>query len=104
VHRFSRWRVPLSEAATVADVIGLMRDYLAKISPEDIGKLPPPCWDCLTTRDIASSAVVLIREEIHFAGEGDAAEVLHEIAHTFVAASTRIAAIQARDQPIDSGE
>ena len=100
MHRFSRWKVPLSEAQTVGEVATLMSDYLKTIGAGDVEGLPASCREALNTDDIPGSAVVLIREELHYAGAPEVAAMLHEIAHTFVAASTRIASIQARGQPV----
>ncbi len=99
MHRFSRWKIPLSQAQSVSEVITLIGDYLKAIPAADIESLPASCRDALTESEIPGSAVVLIREELRYAGGDPAvAEKLHEIAHTFVAASNRIASIQARGQ------
>ena len=100
MHRFSRWKVPLSEAQSVADVVRLMSDYLATIGPEAMEVMPEACRHALTVEDIPGAAVVLIREELHFSGNEIIGAMLHEIAHTYVAASHRIASIQSRGQPI----
>ena len=100
MHRFSHWKVPLSEAQSVSEVTALMHNYLGTLGPEVIAALPPSCWDALTVDDLAGSAVVLVREELRYAGKPEIAEVLHEIAHTFVAASTRMASIEMRGQPM----
>jgi hypothetical protein len=100
MHRFSRWKVPLTEAQSVQQVVKLMRDYVATIGVEDLGALPETCRQALTAEDIQGSAVILVREELQFSGDPTVAEMLHEIAHTFVAASTRMASVQARGQPL----
>jgi len=100
MHRFSRWKLPLSEAQTVGDVLALMDEYLKTIPPTEIERLPADTWDALGTSDIAGSALVLVRGELHYTGDPEISAILHEIAHTFVAASTRIASIQARGQPV----
>ena len=89
-------------AQAVPEVVALMRDYIATLTPEEIATLPASVWDALNVDDISGSAVVLIREELNLVGKSDAADLLHEIAHTFVAASTRLASIQARGQPFTS--
>jgi hypothetical protein len=99
LHRFSRWKIPLTEALTVEQVVGLMSAYVATVSPQDRASLPEVCRRALTVEDIAGSAVILVREELQFAGDAAIGEMLHELAHTFVAASSRIASIQARGQP-----
>ena len=96
MHKFSRWKVPLSDAQTVSDVVKLMEDYLKTITGTTVEGLPASCWEALNVQDISGSAVVLIREELHYMGDAKVSEVLHEIAHTYVAASHRIASIQAR--------
>jgi len=102
MHRFSHWKVPLSEAQSVSEVTALMHNYLGTLGPDVIAALPPSCWDALTVDDLPGSAVVLVREELHYSGKAEIAEMLHEIAHTFVAASTRVASLEARGQPVDA--
>ena len=103
MHRFSRWKLSLSECQTIQEVVSLMANYVATIGPEDFEALPQSCRRALSVDDISGSAVVLIREELQFSGNGEVGEILHEIAHTFVAASHRIASIQARGQPVTRG-
>lgn len=100
MHTFVLWKDSLIDARTVRDVVRVIRDYLASIRPEDSEGLPPACQDALSVDDIADSALVLIRAEIQFVGDPVIAALLHEVAETFVAASNRIVAIQARGQPL----
>jgi len=88
------------DAQSVADVKRVMADYLASILPGDRAPLPKSARDALSLDDIEGSALVLTREEVNYVGDQAVVEVLHEIAHTFVAASHRIVAIQGRDKPI----
>jgi hypothetical protein len=104
VHTFVRWKDNLTDAQTVKDVVRVMRDYLATLSLEDRKRFPPACRDALSVDDIADSALVLFRAEVQFTGDPVITAMLHEVAQTFVAASNRIVAIQARGQPLSGSE
>ena len=100
MHRFIKWRDALNHASTVADVRAVILEYLDSVGRDVLAKLPQSFLAHIDPEDIPGSAVALIREELRFAGDQDDSAVLHEVAHTFVAASNRIASIQARGQPI----
>ena len=84
----------------MADVKRVMDDYIATLTEAERGQLPPICNRALATDDVAGSALILIREEINYAGDPQVSALLHEVAHTFVAASNRIVSIQSRGQPV----
>ena len=100
MHRFIKWRDALNATRTVAGVRSVMREYLDAIGKDVLSELPERFLRQIDVEDIPGCAIALIREELQFTGDQEAAAVLHEVAHTFVAASNRIAAIQARGQPI----
>ena len=70
-----------------------MRDYLSVLEPRTLELLPPECQAALKERDIQSAAVSLLHCEMRFSGSDELRQLLHEIAHTYAAASTRITAI-----------
>ena len=94
MHRFQRWRQILQEAFTEEAVGRVMRDYVATVTPEVIGLLPESCRQALRDPDIQAAAVTLLQCELGFNGPETIAAVLHEIAHTYAAASTRLTALQ----------
>jgi hypothetical protein len=67
-----------------------MRSYVETIPPTVITALPRESQRALSDPDIHSAAVTLLQCELTYRGEPACAELLHEIAHTFAAASTRI--------------
>lgn len=77
-----------------------MGEYLQTLRPEDVDELPELCRRALTADDISDSALVLIREELTFTGRPEIADMLHEVAHTYVAAANRIVQIRGRGEPV----
>ena len=101
MHRFQRWRQILQEAHTEEAVKRVMRDYVESLTPEVAGLLPERCQEALRDPDIQSAAVTLLQCELGFSGPDGIAAVLHEIGHTYAAASTRLTAIQKEVLPGD---
>jgi hypothetical protein len=96
MHAESQWKDHLLHAQTVGEVIRIMRDYLTAIAPDVWDALPSACQEALSVDDIPGSALILLREELQFRGNPSTGAMLHDLAHTFVTASNRIVAIQAR--------
>jgi hypothetical protein len=96
LYRFEKWRDLIGQASTPAAVRNVIRQYVDCILPSEAAKLPTACQAVLQEPDgdIASSAVSLLQEELRFSGSDESAALLHEIAHTFVAASTRLTQMQ----------
>jgi hypothetical protein len=90
MHRFERWRDVIQAAPDERAIHGLMRDYVQVIPPILIAALPRECQRALGEPDIQSAAVTILHCELNYRGEPATAELLHEIAHTFAAASMRI--------------
>ena len=94
MHRFQHWRQTLQEAHSEEAVHGVIRDYLVTLTPEAISLLPEPCQEALRDPDIQAAAVTLLHTELGFKGPDSLVAMLHEIAHTYAAASTRLTAIK----------
>ena len=101
MHKFQRWRQTLQEAHTREAIDQVMRDYVASLTPEVVGLLPQGCQDAMRDSDIQAAAVTLLQCELGFKGAEGITAVLHEIAHTYAAASTRLTAIQREPLPRD---
>jgi len=67
-----------------------MADYVDTLTPAVISTLPRECQLALADHDIQGAAVTLIQCEMAFHGDPAIADLLHEVAHTYAAASTRI--------------
>lgn len=91
MHRFERWRDVIQRASDEKDVVRAMRDYVEAIPATVIEALPDDCQRALADGDIQSAAITLLHFELAYKGEPAVAELLHEIAHTYAAASMRIA-------------
>jgi hypothetical protein len=96
MHRFERWREMLQGAHTHRAVEVVMRDYVESLPPGTIGVLPLECQHALGDSDISAAAVSLLQCEMTAKNlSPDVATVLHEIAHTFAAASVRLRSMHA---------
>lgn len=96
MHRFEKWRELIAQAGTPGAVRKIIRQYIDCILPSEAAKLPLVCQEVLQRPDgdIATHAVTLLHEELRFDGNEESAALLHEIAQTFVAASTRLTQMQ----------
>ena len=91
MHRFFRWRDAMQAAPTPERVVGVIREYVKSLPPEVLALLPEECQRAVTETDVQAAAITILHCELAFHGEAFVAEVLHEIAHTYAAASMRIA-------------
>jgi len=95
MHRFQRWREVLQSANTPRAVEMVMRDYVDSLPPGTIEVLPRECQEALHDPDVSAAAVVLLQCEVTARDlSPEVAAVLHEIAHTFAAASVRLRGLQ----------
>jgi hypothetical protein len=96
LYRFEKWRDLIGQANSPTAVQKVIRQYVDCILPSEAAKLPTACQEVLQEADgdIATNAVSLLQEELRFTGSEESAALLHEIAHTFVAASTRLTQMQ----------
>lgn len=90
MHRFQRWRDIIQGVRDEDSLRRTLRDYVATVGPAVISTLPPDCQRALADDDIQAAAVTLLQSELAFNGEQVIAELLHEIAHTYAAASVRL--------------
>ena len=92
MHRFRNWREAIQSSQDPESVATLISEYVASIRRSDLDGLSERCRNVLTDADgdIQAAAVTLLREELSFRGNAQLGAVLHEIAHTFAAASVRL--------------
>ena len=99
MHRFEKWRDALNIAPDEKAVKALMREYVEAIDPKLVELLPADCRQALDGRtDLQSAAVMVLHAELAFEGTEEVAQLLHEVAHTFAAASIRLSRL--RTEPI----
>jgi hypothetical protein len=91
MHRFDHWREAIQGAADGEAVARVMHDYTTVIPAAVVAALPPECQKALADQDIQGAAITLLHCELTYTGEPAVAQLLHEIAHTYAAASMRIA-------------
>ena len=99
MHRFLKWRDALNAAPDEKSVLAVIREYVAAIDPRHVELLPPECRSALDPRaDLQGAAVTILHSELAYVGNEEVAQLLHEIAHTFAAASIRLSRL--RTEPL----
>ena len=90
------WQERLRNAASETEVVGVVRDYAATLSPVDLERLPEPCRPrtFLRANDVTNFAFTLVRHDC--AVEGAAARIVGKLANFFADASVRLSQIMAR--------
>src|SRR5690349_8602760 len=90
------WQGQLDQADRPEAVVAVARDYLAQVSPEEIGQLPEDCrpMRLVDADDVAAYAFQLARAQ----NSPDAPEILHKLAAFFSDASARVSRLLA-DSP-----
>ena len=98
MYRFQKWREALQSAPDVKSVQHVAQEYRDTIGRAVISALPDECQRMLSqpTLDIQGAAVILLRAELSFDGPEEQRTLLHEVAHTFAAASGRIVALHTK--------
>jgi len=89
------WQDRLTAATSESDVVGVVRDYAATLSPGDISRLPEPCrpGKFFDANDVTSYAFALVR---HDCTDGVAtARLVRKLSAFFSNASIRLAQIMA---------
>ena len=89
MHRFHHWRVRIQDANSERAIAQVMADYRAMLSPSMVGSLPSACQDALRDTNLARAALALLGCEMRFTGDAEVGALLHEVAHTYAAASFR---------------
>jgi len=96
MHRFQKWRDALHIAPDARAVEGVMKDYVRTLSPEVLAVLPADCRSGMDAVpiDIPAVAVCLLQFELRFRGEPESGAMLHDVAHIFALAATRLTLTQ----------
>lgn len=90
MHRFIRWRDAMQGAPNADVVADIIRDYVTTIPQEVLKLLPVECQRAIKSSNVQEAAVTILHCELAYRGDPFVAEALHEIAHTYAAASLRI--------------
>jgi hypothetical protein len=89
------WQGRLNSASTEAEVVDVVRDFMAQVSPYDLARLPEECRPrkMVDANDITSYAFAIVR---HHCDDADGtARVAHKLAAFFTSASIRLSHILA---------
>ena len=90
MHRFFRWRERLLTTKDEKEVRMLLADYLLSVDPVVLRQMPQPCKEALGSDNVQECAVALLHAEMAYQGSEEMRQLLHEVAHTFAAASVRL--------------
>jgi hypothetical protein len=92
-HRFDTWRDQIQIARSAEDVSQVVNEYVAALKPV-LTSLPEDCQRALTPPiNVQEAAVSILMCELRFSGSDEVRAILHEIAHTFAAASMRLTSL-----------
>ena len=75
-----------------------LQELLAQLLPSELSVLPEPVAPLLVAdpASVPASALDLTRIELDFRGDPEVASLLRDIAHVYVAASNRLASLDAK--------
>lgn len=94
MYRFHRWRVQIQNAHDEDTIARVIQDYRLTLSPVMVDSLPETCRESLNDPNLPHAALALLQAEMRFKGAPEVADLLHEIAATYAAASVRVAVIR----------
>jgi hypothetical protein len=91
--RHARWQSLIQVAPNEDAVIALVRRYLGTLSETQFQRMPADFRPSLpsTREEVAGWAVQMVRAEMKFSGDSEAAALLRQMAIVFSEASTRFA-------------
>ena len=91
------WEGTLAEAGTASEVVGVVKDYLAQWTPEEVALLPGPCRPgrIVDAEDVSRFAVELARA--HCEVTADSPPLLEKLNQFFSAAAARLPQVLAED-------
>lgn len=89
------WQDRLTAATSESDVVGVVRDYVATLSPGDVSRLPEHCrpGKFFDANDVTSFAFTLVRHDCRV--EEASARLVMKLSDFFSKASIRLAQIMA---------
>jgi hypothetical protein len=90
------WQERFDRASTEAEVVDVVRDYVATLTPEEYGSLPAALrpGKIVDANDITTYAFDLVREECHDEG---IQHMVQRLAHVMSRASIRLSQIMVRE-------
>ena len=102
MHRFQKWRDALQIAPDTKAVMGVMREYVETLPPDVLDVLPSECGEALREHplDVQCIAVCLLRAELSWGGSAASWQILHDVAHIFALAATRLTLLQIELSPV----
>lgn len=97
------WQDRLDAANDEAGVVGVVRDFLAQLSPQDLSRLPPECrpGKVVDAEDVTSYGLALMRDACSSSDPTSA--MIHRLVAFVASASVRLAQIAKRSHA-DAGD
>jgi hypothetical protein len=99
MHRFQKWRDAMQAAPDAESVTRIMGEYVTTIPETVRSLLPAEAQQALKDPDLLAAAVTILHCELAFRGDPAVADMLHEVAHTYAAASLRITRLTKESAP-----
>ena len=95
------WQHQLDQAATEADVVAVVREFMATVSPWEVARRPERLRPrkIVDAADITEYAFDLVRGDV--ADNEGTERVLHRLAHVFSRASLRLSSILTHEHARD---
>jgi hypothetical protein len=92
----------IDEAKTVSEVVAIVRDHLARWTPEEIGRLPVDCrpGKIRDDKDIVELHGRLVDEYRETRASGEALTALQQLTSLMVRTSVRIAELGGNNTPV----
>jgi hypothetical protein len=90
------WQGRIEAANDEAEVVGVVRDFLAQISPRDLARLPAECWPgkMVDGNDVTAYGLTLMRQAC---SSSDAtSDMVHRLVTFLSSAGVRLAQIAGR--------
>jgi hypothetical protein len=96
MYTYKRWAAGIAATQSVDDLLGLIREYIATITPSELSLLPEECraHRLRDIDDLAEMAVTFAKCELATDPGAPAYGLLHEMALTFAAAQGRLRIIR----------
>ena len=85
------WQRRIDETSSEADVVAIARDFVGRLSPSDVERLPEICRPVPIGRgsDVTEYASILVRH--HCSGDGATHRLVARLTEFFSAAARRVA-------------
>ena len=92
--RFQKARQQLLYARDETEILRLLRDAMADLTPVEIAVLPPECREVRDARALHDAAVGCLHHDLRCRADPEIGELIRQVAELYAAASVRLSHIQ----------